>query len=123
MIETIELENFLSYRRATLKFGRLVALGGPNAYGGATPARVCLSVPKYEEWIVASAKTIGRPELAYDSTKGPEFLIRSSMDAKYVKPTFQPRFTARIDIELAVTRSRSLERSLARFDELRSLIL
>jgi len=33
MIVTIELENFLSYRRATLKFGRLVALVGPNASG------------------------------------------------------------------------------------------
>jgi hypothetical protein len=87
-----------------------------------TPVAICLAEPKFEGWLVASAETLEIPGLEYRTDRDPAGLIRHYLDAKYVKPTWQPRLTARLDIELASGRSQSLARLLAKLAELARLI-
>jgi len=83
------------------------------------PVVVCLAEPKYEAWLVASAETMKLDDLSFDDRRDPEGLIREALrPAKYVKPTWQPRLTERINFELAMPRSPSLRRLLAKLDEL-----
>jgi hypothetical protein len=82
------------------------------------PVVVCLAEPQYEAWLVASAETLELDDLAFEPSRNPEVLIREALTAKYIKPTWQPRLTARMDLALATPRSRSLERFFDRFDYL-----
>jgi hypothetical protein len=89
---------------------------------GKRPVYVCLAVPKFEAWIVASAESMNLEDLVFDSAHDPVGLIKGALPGKYVKPTYQPRLTARIDISVAKERDSSLRRTLERFDQLRALI-
>ncbi len=81
------------------------------------PVEVCLAHPKYEAWLVASSETLGLAKLAFDAPGDPGVAIKSAlMPSKYVKPTWQPRLTDRMDLELARSRDASLSRMLAKFD-------
>lgn len=86
------------------------------------PVVVILAEPKFEAWFVASAETMELPGLVYRSDCDPEWLIRSALDVKYVKPTWQPRLASRVNFGLGTQRSRSLLRLLERFDQLRGEI-
>lgn len=71
---------------------------------------------------MASAETV-LPGLRYEPIRDPERAIRAALlPAKYVKPTWQPRLTERIDLDLARGRSPSLDRFLRKVDELRLLV-
>jgi hypothetical protein len=82
------------------------------------PVVVCLAEPKYEAWLVASAETLQLEGLVYDSARNPEAIVRDALGQKYIKPTWQPRLTARMDLPLATPRSSSLRRFVDRFDQL-----
>lgn len=84
------------------------------------PVTVSLADTKYEEWLRASAETLELPGLAYGASGDPAHAIRQALlPAKYVKPTWQPRLTDRMDFELARSRDSSLRRML---DQVRDLI-
>jgi hypothetical protein len=88
-----------------------------------TPVEICLADPKYEAWLVASVESLGLGSLTYDLSADPATAIKRALGpVKYVKPTWQPRLTARIDIELARSRNASLARMLERFDALMAVI-
>ena len=79
------------------------------------PVAVAVAEPDYEGWLYASAETLGL-DLEYDATKNGKTMIRKALaPTKYVKPTWQPRLTARMDIDVARSRSRSLDRALIKF--------
>jgi hypothetical protein len=85
------------------------------------PVAVALAERNWEDWIYSSIETlrIDDPPPAYDANQSGISVIKQSLKpAKYVKPTWQPRLTARVDIELARPRSASLNRMLEKFDEL-----
>lgn len=83
------------------------------------PVVVALAVVEYEDWLYASAETLELPGLTYQPARAGQMAIAEALKPrKYVKPTWQPRLTARMDIDLAVTRSGSLERALRKFDAL-----
>jgi hypothetical protein len=87
------------------------------------PVVVALAAPTFEEWLVASAATLGLEGLIYPTDRDPVNAIKAALQpAKYVKPTWQPRLAARVDINLARSRSASLARLLDRFDGLRTLV-
>lgn len=80
------------------------------------PVAVCLADVNYESWLGASAETLDLG-LKYDPTINAQTAIKEALrPSKYLKPTWQPRLTQRIDFRLAVPRSQSLRRALERFD-------
>lgn len=96
---------------------------GPNLRAramGITSKRVavCLAENKYEAWLIASAETLSIEGLVYDPARDPESLLRAALPVKYVKPTWQPRLSERVDFNVACSRSPSFARMLAKFDEL-----
>lgn len=86
------------------------------------PVIVALADSKYESWLVASAETLQLPSLRFTTSSDPVALIGAALPYKYTKPVWQPRLTARMDLPRASTRSRSLARMLAKFDELVGLV-
>jgi len=87
--------------------------------GRGKPIAVALADRQYEAWLMASAETLGLEGLAYSSTRDPvSVLVEALRPRKYVKPTWQPSLTQRIDFDLAIPRSPSLRRLLGRFDDL-----
>ena len=82
------------------------------------PVHVSLAEPKYEAWVVASAETLGLAGLTFPAPGDPTAAIKAVLSVKYVKPTWQPRLTARMDLDLAAGRAASLRRLLDRFDAL-----
>lgn len=96
-------------------------LGGPVACHGHDKA---LTVGGIEGYVGTAARRPGcRAVLTYRPTADAEGLIRSALGAvKYVKPVWQPRLAARVDLELAASRSPSLRRLLAKLDSLRPLV-
>jgi hypothetical protein len=86
------------------------------------PIAVTLADRDFESWIYASAETIGLG-LSFDQAKNGQSAIASAIrPAKYVKPTWQPRLTARMDLDLACGRNAGLARALERFELLRQLV-
>jgi hypothetical protein len=88
------------------------------------PVKVVLSHKNFESWLYASAETL---ELGLDyvperSGLGEITSALARSNRKYVKPTWQPRLTARMDLSLASARDPNLVRLLSAFDSLRSLI-
>jgi hypothetical protein len=77
---------------------------------------ICLAEPKYEAWLVASAETLELPALEFDPDRDPVAAIRAALPVKYVKPTWQPRLSSRVDLTLAMSRSPSLARTVAKLD-------
>jgi hypothetical protein len=79
------------------------------------PTAVCLADEKYEDWLIASAETLGLENLTYKPGRGAiSLLIDALKPAKYIKPTWQPRLTHALELDLAVERSQSLRRFCAR---------
>ncbi|GAA3820225.1 hypothetical protein GCM10023083_62000 [Streptomyces phyllanthi] len=81
------------------------------------PAAVCLADRNWEDWLYASAETLRIDGFSYEAGKR-KSIAAALKPTKYVKPTWQPRLTARMDIPLAASRSASLERLLQKFDAL-----
>ena len=83
------------------------------------PIHVALADVDFEDWIYASAETLDLGLAAYDaSVRGQTAITNALKPRKYVKPTWQPRLAARVDLGLSLSRSASLGRMLARFDDL-----
>lgn len=98
------------------------ALLGPSLLARASatvgvPVRVSLAEHDFEDWLFASAETL-KLDLQFEKGTRGMTAIRSAVPGKYVKPTWQPRLAARMDLPVATGRSSSLARALARFDEL-----
>jgi len=88
--------------------------------GRGKPVAVALADRQYEAWLMASAETLGLEGLVYSPTRDPESALVAALRPhnKYVKTKWQARLTDRIDFDLAIPRSPSLRRLLARFDDL-----
>lgn len=84
---------------------------------GHLPIAICLADRSYEDWLYASCETL---EIGIDNykpqTRGQGVIVEALKPAKYVKPTWQPRLTARMDIALARGRSESLNRALEKLE-------
>jgi hypothetical protein len=82
------------------------------------PVRVCLAELTFEDWLAADFGSLGlggRPDV-----RGGLAAIKSALRPRsYVKPTWQPRLAARVDIDVAASNSVSLRRALRQLDELR----
>lgn len=84
----------------------------------AVPIAVCLADRTYEDWLYASCETLQLGELQYSATTRGLGAIKNALAyVKYVKPTWQPRLTSRMDISLAKDRSKSLQRMLSKFEQ------
>lgn len=80
------------------------------------PVAVCLAERNFEDWLFASAETLELEGLEYSAERSGLGRIKVALAEKYVKPRWQPRLTNRMDISLACSRSRSLERAIQKFD-------
>lgn len=88
------------------------------------PVAVCLAASKYEDWLVASAESLELSDLTFDPGRDAAKAIREALHPeKYVKPSWQPTLTARMDMARAAERNESLARLLRKFDELVDLLL
>lgn len=96
------------------------------AYAAAPlPARVCLAVRKFENWIAASDlhEPVWVPGEGGYEAGGVDTAIRAwSPTGVYAKTAMQAAFAARLDLSLVRERCPSFERLLVRVDELRGLI-
>jgi hypothetical protein len=85
------------------------------------PAKICIAVRVFENWVMASAETVlenGLP-LPKPEGKGAIHAIKKAMKPKaYVKPRDQPALSRLIDFDLARGRCPSLDRFLAAIDEM-----
>lgn len=90
----------------------------------AQPVVLAIAERDYEDWLYASTETLElpNPQAWDDGMRGKSAIQRGLAPEKYVKPTHQPRLTARVDIDLASSRSASLSRALRKFDDLRALV-
>lgn len=77
---------------------------------------VALADRQYESWLLASAETMRLPKVTYQANNSEPASVfkRGLAPKKYVKPTWQPRLTERMDLTLAVSRNASLARLVAR---------
>lgn len=83
------------------------------------PVVVSLADGKFEDWIIASAETLGLPDLRYQPDRGSISLLKEALHPdKYIKPVWQPRLSAAVDLNIAAGRSVSLSRLLRRVLEL-----
>ena len=86
------------------------------------PVVVVLAEPNFEQWLYASVETLGL-DAGYDEGRsGSSSIVAALKPVKYVKPTWQPRLTHRMDLSIAASRDKSLARALERFDGLRTLL-
>lgn len=87
----------------------------------AVPVLVALAERDYEDWLYCSVETIGLGDAEWERGRNGGAEIKRLLAPKaYVKPTWQPKLTARLDLDLAAGRSVSLQRLLDRFDVLRA---
>lgn len=85
------------------------------------PVRVALAVRDFEDWLYASAETL-QLNLAFNAQERGLSEISDAVPGKYVKPTWQPRLAARVDLSIASARAPSLNDALTAFDELRECL-
>lgn len=91
---------------------------------GHKPSTVALADLQYEDWLHASIETLGLGDHVYDKDRSGISTIKAALaPAKYAKPVWQPRLTARLDLELAASRSESLARLLQRADDLLQAVI
>ena len=87
------------------------------------PVSIALADRCFEDWLFASAESLGLDGLAYNpQARGNGAIVQALRPAKYVKPTWQPRLASRLNLPLAASRSASLRRMLERFDGLREAL-
>jgi len=80
---------------------------------------VSLADAKFEDWLVASAESLGVSGLSYSPERDAVGVLKEALHPrKYVKPFWQPRLTNQLDFSLASGRNPSLARFLAKFDAL-----
>ena len=80
---------------------------------------ICVADEKYEDWLVASAESLEVSGLSYTPARDAVGMLKEALHlSKYVKPSWQPRLTNSLDLDLASSRSRSLARFVAKFDQL-----
>lgn len=84
------------------------------------PVVIVLAERDYEDWLFASVESL---QLGDDvewvaGSNGGHELQRLLSPKSYIKPTWQPRFTGRMNLALATSRSASLARLFDRFDTL-----
>lgn len=92
---------------------------------GPLPARVCLAVRKFENWIAASDlhEPAWKPGEAGYEGGGADAAIRAwSPTGVYAKTAMQATFATRLDLSLVRERCPSFARLLLRIDDLRGLI-
>src|SRR5215468_2715082 len=66
------------------------------------PCLVALAETMFESWVISSAESMELPGLVYRPGRNPVSLLREALSpVKYVKPIWQPRLAARIDLKLA----------------------
>ncbi|WP_460839097.1 hypothetical protein [Nocardioides marmoraquaticus] len=109
---------FDSDKDCAAKMGPAWLLRATEACG--VPVFVVLAEPNFEQWIYSSAETLS---LGLDYTEGANgmgAIVKALKPVKYVKPTWQPRLTHRMDLQLAAERHSGLQRTLRKFDELRA---
>lgn len=100
----------------------LVCLLGPELLGRApavsrVPVFVCLAERDFEDWLCADVASLQLGEQPAGNNS--RAMIKAALaPTKYVKPTWQPRLTHRLDLVAALGRSPSLARTLRRFDRL-----
>ncbi|MER6663208.1 hypothetical protein ABT256_01565 [Amycolatopsis japonica] len=83
------------------------------------PCVIAIAERDYEDWIYASAETLEIDIAEFSpAARGLKEITNALRPEKYRKPIWQPKLTARIDFDLARSRSSSFNRFLARFDEL-----
>lgn len=84
------------------------------------PIAICLADRCWEDWLHASIETLELGAgLKYSAeSRGMGVITKALRPGKYVKPTWQPRLTVRMNIQMAARRNRSLARTLDRFDDL-----
>lgn len=104
--------------------GDCVAELGPQLLSRAitnvgVPVRVVLADVDFEDWLYASAETLGLEGLAFIAGKRGASAIKHALrPATYTKTVWQPRLASRMDLDVARGRSASLHRMLQRFDDL-----
>lgn len=84
------------------------------------PVAIALADRDFEDWLYASAETLELESLERYSpaVRGLTAIKQALRPRSYVKPTWQPRLAAKMDLELAVSRDRSLARLFERADGL-----
>lgn len=96
-------------------------LDGSGAARG-KPVVIALADSCFEAWIYASAETLELANLEYTADTNPVAALKDALRPKsYVKPTWQPRLTNRVDLELARSRNHSLDRLLHKIDDILAL--
>jgi hypothetical protein len=79
------------------------------------PVVVALAERDYEDWLFGSIETLELGVDAHVPGRNGGNAIRAALYPRaYIKPTWQPRLTARMDLTLASARSPSLRRLLDR---------
>ncbi len=88
------------------------------------PVVVAIAERDFEDWIYRSVETLELGwEGEWDPAKRGGNMIESLFpQGGYEKPVWQPKLTHRMDLDLARSRSSSLDRLLRKFDELRTSI-
>jgi Domain of unknown function (DUF4276) len=101
---------------------------GPNSLGRISsripvPARICIAIREFENWIMASSETVlERTPLDEPEGRGAAQAIKEAMKPrKYVKPRDQPSLSSLIDFDLARGRCPSFDRFLTVIDEMAAL--
>lgn len=92
---------------------------------GVIPARVCIAVRKFENWIAASDLDDPRwmPVRGDYEGRGADGAIRPwTPSGVYAKTAMQAGFASTIDVELVRSRCPSFDRLIKRVDELRALM-
>lgn len=87
------------------------------------PVKIALADRDYEDWLYASAETLDIGLDQYHPGERGQHAIKAALKPEsYTKPVWQPRLTARMDLDVARGRAPSFDRMLARFDELRAAL-
>jgi hypothetical protein len=90
----------------------------------AQPVTIALAERDFEDWIYASAETLGFEDFAPwrpDINGGAE-IKNALLPTAYTKPQHQPALASKIDFGVARGRSKSLDRLLSRVDSLLPLL-
>jgi|ADGO01.1.fsa_nt_gi hypothetical protein len=88
------------------------------------PVAVCLADCSYEDWLYASCETLDIGLPSYDpSVRGTAAIKQALRPGKYVKPTWQPRLTTKLDPDLVNRRNVSFRRMLEKLKVLTEAVV
>ena len=89
-----------------------------TANASSKPVMIALADRDFEDWLFASAETLGLGLTYTPDIRGKGAIESSLKPRKYAKPTWQPRLAQTINLDVAASRSASFARMLRRFDDL-----